>query len=106
MNERTMIVTPTPQVFREAFDSEEEYLFHKSICEALTRSWEESQLPGARTYTHEEVWEELRKTYGISRNTIWSTVQKQGRTFMTSLHIFLSSTPARQSGSMTNSPAR
>lgn len=50
--QKEMIV---PELFREAFESEEEYLFHKSICEALARSWEESQQPGAKTYTLDEV---------------------------------------------------
>ena len=54
-----------PELFREAFDSEEEYLFHKSICDALARSWEESQQPGARTYTHEEVWSKMEEKYGL-----------------------------------------
>ena len=66
MQEKTITVSPIPVLHRETFDCEEEYLFHKSICDALARSWTESQLPGARTYTHEEVWEKLRaKTYTL-----------------------------------------
>ena len=49
-----------PILSREQFESEEEILFHQSICQRLAQSLENSMKPDAAAYTHDEVWGRLR----------------------------------------------
>jgi hypothetical protein len=54
-----------PELCREQFEAEEEFLFHQSICRRLAQSLEDSMKPDAVSYTHEEVWGRLREKYGV-----------------------------------------
>ena len=53
-----------PELCREQFEDEEEFLFHQSICQRLTQSLADSMKPDTVTHTHEEVWGKLREKYG------------------------------------------
>jgi len=54
-----------PELCREQFEDEEEFLFHQSICQRLAQSLSDSMKPDAASYAHEEVWGRLREKYGV-----------------------------------------